>query len=83
MRSLRNLTILEQRQIIESALDFKADLREDCSVRYIATNGIENINHEYYKAVRFGTLSSILIPIDAYICNVVGNMNYTEAYQKQ
>jgi len=79
---MRNLTISEQTVILESAKVCKRDnlnfdLNQDFSVRYNLKG------YSYYEVVKIDTLHSVLFPIDAHICNVIGNMNYTEAYNKQ
>jgi hypothetical protein len=74
---MRNLTPVEQLRILESCKVCKepVNIHEDFAVRYIS-NG-----YEYFQAVNSTTLNSIFFPSDSHICNVIGNMNYTEAYR--
>jgi len=87
MNTQRHLTTEEKKQILKSALHYKEfacysfDLYQDFSIRYIATNGITNVKYTYYTAANMDTLNSVLVPIEADICNVIGNMNYTNAYK--
>ena len=92
MGTLRNLTISEQNQLLESTKickrncwktgwvnglyqdAYKFDFNQDTSFRYIS----EGFN--YYGVVTLNTLNTVLVPIDAHICNIIGNMNYTDAY---
>ena len=74
---MRKLTPAEQIRILESCKTCKdpVNIDQDFSVRYMS-NGFE-----YFKYANIETLDAVLFPSDSHICNVTGNMNYTEAYK--
>jgi sucrose-6-phosphate hydrolase SacC (GH32 family) len=93
MSNKRKLTLEERQQLMDSANICKSnsyrtgyvngfyqdaysfDFNQDTSFRLI-DNGFT-----YYEVVTMNTLHSVLVPVNAHICNVIGNMNYTNAYK--
>ena len=77
---LRNLTSKEISHINNSAKELgrDVDFTQDCAVRYISNYGK---GHEMTLVVNYNTLHSVKVPEDAHIANVIGNMNYTDAYK--
>ena len=81
---LRPLTPEEYNQVIKSAesldrTDRYFDFSQDSSLRYISNYGQ---GYEYWTVVNKNTLHKIKVPVDSHIANVIGNMNYTDAYKK-
>ncbi len=92
---MRTLTIQEQKQLIESSKvckrnDYRTghinghyqdaynfDFNQDTSFRYIF-NG-----YQHYEVVTLNTLHTVLIPNGSHVCNIIGNMNYTDAYRNR
>lgn len=79
---LRNLTPKEMSHINNSAKELgrDVDFTQDTAVRYISDYGK---GHEMTLVVNYNTLHNVKVPEDAHIANVIGNMNYTDAYKEQ
>lgn len=75
---MRKLTPTEQLRILESCKTCKehVNINEDFSIRYMS-NGFE-----YFDRANIENLHLVLFPSDTHVCNVFGNMNYTENYKK-
>ena len=81
----RKLTQDEVELLYKSAQLYKRkhpefDFKQDSSFRYISNYGK---GHEYWGTINLDTLHQVQVPVDAHIANIVGNMNYTDAYKKQ
>ena len=74
---MRNLSISEQLKILESCKVCKepVNIHEDFAIQYMS-NGFE-----YFHRANIENLHLVFFPSDTHICNVTGNMNYTEAYE--
>jgi len=76
-KAKRTLTYEEQKDILDSCFTCaeSVDIQEDFCIRY--QSGI----YEYFTAANINTLPKLLVPYDSDMCNVTGNMNYTEHFK--
>ena len=79
---MRLLTQEEKQRVVDSAKYGEReglDFTQDSALRYISKNGR---GHVMWTVVNYNKLHSLKVPEDAHIANVVGNMNYTNAYKE-
>ena len=79
---MRLLTQDEKQRVIDSVRqgeDKGLDFTQDSALRYISNGGR---GQTMWTTVNYDKLHSLKVPEDAHVANVVGNMNYTDAYKK-
>ena len=77
---MRKLTPDEQNLLLNHRLitSGKVDLNQDVAFRYINSK-----HQDLYSVFNRNTIYDVVVPEDAHVANVIGNMNYTDAYKQQ
>ena len=77
---MRKLTPDEQNLLLNHRLvtSGKVDINQDVAFRYINSK-----HQELYEVFNRNTIYDVVVPEDAHVANVIGNMNYTDAYKQQ